>query len=706
MSDDLSFDRKVREALFLELAAQPNGVTVRTVFERARERGDQATEEAYYNLARRLEHRGLLVPARGEERPKRYSVGQAVDAQWLEEEDLADLVSEEYPLLTLPIWREAQRQINEVPEELWVELRQRLLGENAQDLFARAIESYCNDLDAGFRLICNEINLDSGQQPLARRKEELRNTLQLLRALVRDCLGISQEAISLPTSMEMGLEAAQKSVEDTSVVTVNSELLRDELSRRISDESFIVPVAPDDQRAYLTAAVDGSSRAGMIFSGGPPGDFFVGHSPMITVNTCAGQINRSVRMDGKQFPAFLRLPEKPEDMQQRDNRYTFMAKIFFPDLSDAQYMHAVWNAMDGLEARVTLRVLGRWITSNGKVEVPPADVVLRDGTVSPQDRDFAHYRDLSTYGRIVRDCIETNWDITRKCRDDAQTVAGVVKTAQLRVFGPILSWYAAQLAGREKRSILATWPMRTLNLIPDQVLLTRLLTAGKARGDESLRTCLVLRPFHALTGLSYSRELPPGDKIIDRGPRNESDSDGRASGDETLFWRDYFRRDADPYVQMLRNVWYGSFFLGAVPRLDAERYLPRMELLVPASTAEDSTQSLRTAKVHLNRLLGALEQHGFEVSLEHSMFRDTSYVEVLPALLIRVHETVKLWAQELMSRIQEYVGGVLSRYVRTKQMRNLRVRPFTRAELKLLLEELKAERKRLAGSRDDGVIER
>jgi hypothetical protein len=38
---------------------------------------------------------------------------------------------------------------------------------------------------------------------------------------------------------------------------------------------------------------------------------------------------RRVRVGGREYPAFLRLPEKPEDMQQRDDRYTVMAKQFF-----------------------------------------------------------------------------------------------------------------------------------------------------------------------------------------------------------------------------------------------------------------------------------------------------------------------------------------------------------------------------------------
>src|SRR5260370_29955992 len=76
-------------------------------------------------------------------------------------------------------------------------------------------------------------------------------------------------------------------------------------------------------------------------------------------------------------------------------------------------MHSLWNAMDVLEARTTLRVLGRWYTTPAGVEVRPADVVLRDGSVVPQDRDFSHYKESNRYGEIVRDMIANNWEIIK-----------------------------------------------------------------------------------------------------------------------------------------------------------------------------------------------------------------------------------------------------------------------------------------------------
>jgi hypothetical protein len=61
-----------------------------------------------------------------------------------------------------------------------------------------------------------------------------------------------------------------------------------------------------------------------------------------------GQINRSVRINGQTYPAFLRLPEKPEDMQQRDNRYTFEIRM-----TGTAWFFALSNPTSTLEGKAT-----------------------------------------------------------------------------------------------------------------------------------------------------------------------------------------------------------------------------------------------------------------------------------------------------------------------------------------------------------------
>jgi len=685
------FTSSTRKKLFLELASLPDGTTPLEVHQRATEMGDSVTQEAYYNLARRLIHRGLVVTSETE-KGIRYTQGAGADARWLEEDDLGALVDPDYPLLALTIWDESRRSINEVPESLWSELRERLKGRSARELFNDAIVSYCDDFHAQIAIL-EELERNPSPE-LASLRREAENSRQLLLRFVKYGLGISDEAIHLPLSIDLAIQEYRNAPSNT---YVNRDLVQHELRRRVSDESFIVDVEEvPSARNLLVGAVDGSTRGGVLSFLGDDGDFGIGHAPMIAINTSVGQINRSLQDGSRLTPIFLRLPEKPEDMQRQDNSFTVMAKLLYPDLSDAQYMHSVWNAMDLLETRAALRLLHRWDGPKRQIEVPPSDIVLRDGTVTPQDRDFNHYADMSSYGRIVRETIALNWQIARKGRDDGQTLAGVVKAAQLSVFAPVINWFASQVVN-DGGQILA-WPMQTMNMVPDQVILSRLLTAERKKSAQWTRTCVVQRPFHAVTNYArtYSRRNPPAERLLQ--DYNEALQRGESvSQEKQIFWESHFRPESDEYVKLLKHVYYASFFMGAVPRLDVEKTLPRLEFVVCSSTAEDDADPWSSAVPHRDRLIQALREIGFEVSAEHTMFQSRAKIDVLPKLLIRVHDTVKLWAAELLSRTQEFVGYYLARYVKTKSFRGVRVRPFSKAELETLYSQLKRERELRAG---------
>ncbi len=686
------FTTREREDLFCKLAGRLEGVTAPDVYKDAVAAGDKVTKEAYQNLARRLVHRGVLV-ADDSSSPIVYRIGQPVDSYWLDEEELARIIDPDYPILALPIWKESQRQIRQVPEEWWACIRTKLMSEHAPDLFERAITSYATDLCALIEHLAEAIREGALPNEVNRLRQEGRSLTGLIQGVVRFALGLSIEAVEFPESIEEALET-KKNDPSAEVVRINNALLKEELATRIAPEPFVVQDNTGES-GLLIAAVDGSSQSGLMSAIGEEDDFYVGHAPIISINTSVGQLNRRLIFNGQELPVFTRLPEKPEDLQQRENKYTVMAKLFYPDLSDAEYMHSLWNAMDTLEARATLRVLNRWYTSPGNAEVRPADVVLRDGTVVPQDRDFNHYKDDTHYGEIVRDMISLNWEIAKKCASDQQSVAGVVKNAQVRVFGPILNWYVTQLAAKRDSSVVENWPLNALNSLPDQVLLSRLLTAQRERGDAWTRTCLVLRPFHATTNYNkrYSRAKSPVQLILDRKTKDLNDGESKA------FWND-FRDHADPYVQMLTNVWYGSCFMATVPRLEFERFLPRIDFVVPSQTYASNLDPMTPARAHFRRVCGALVDCGFEVSVEHSMFKDKSTLEVLPELVVRTHDTVKTWARELAHRVDEYLSNIMGRYMQQKRTRGIKVRPFTKGELASLLKSLELERKRIAGVGD------
>lgn len=165
------------------------------------------------------------------------------------------------------------------------------------------------------------------------------------------------------------------------------------------------------------------------------------------------------------------------------------------------------------------------------------------------------------------------------------------------------------------------------------------------------------------------------------------------SGD---FWRD-FSPDRDPFFKLLNGAMFGGFFLAAVPRLDRKEALPRMEMLVPASTEEEGYYPAE-ATDRLSILLRALQQDGFNVAAEHSMFDAKGWIDVLPRLLIEVHYTVKMWAAELQSRVQEYVGYHLKQYLRGPSVGSVRIRPWKREALQTWINQMTDERRKQAGS--------
>src|SRR5215510_13701944 len=187
-----SFTTAERRSLFLEMAGRPDGATASEVYRRAVQLGDTATEEAYFNLARRLVHRGI-ISSTSTDRGNRYRAKANTDQNWVEEDDLSALVDPDYPLVALTIWREARRQISEVPEWLWVELRERLRGQGARELFFRAIKSYCDDFNLQIR---NLFDVEANRTPeLSKLRQEAENSRQLLLRLAKYGLGVSKEAL-------------------------------------------------------------------------------------------------------------------------------------------------------------------------------------------------------------------------------------------------------------------------------------------------------------------------------------------------------------------------------------------------------------------------------------------------------------------------------------------------------------------------------
>jgi hypothetical protein len=485
-----------------------------------------------------------------------------------------------------------------------------------------------------------------------------------------------------------------------SLPTYDERTLDEELSQRVEEGPFLrdVVLEPEDP-SLVVAGIDGSSVGGILAIDGTGGDFAFGSSPQVSINTASGILNKNIRVGTAIAPVFMRLPERPEDAQRGANRYSIMAKLFFPDLTDSQYVHSTWNAMDLMESRATNIVLGRWTMAESGVEVAPADVVFRDGTVVPNDRDQSHYGEQSSYGRIVRALIEESWKIAQSCKDNAQTVAGTVKNAQLRVLSPVVNYFVCEIAREGKSQQIPAWDLAAMNHLDDQALMSRIMTAGRTQDSPWQRTSLTLRPFHATSpslGRPYSRvpEESPAMLLIKRSKRAQEIPQHELTPEEA--WWAQLRHEGDPYLQMLNHVWYAGFFVASTAALDRGTSLPRYEFVLPHPVREEGNFPADPASQHLSRMLRALALVRLNVAKDHSMFTSDGRIDLLPTILIRTHEIAKSLAWELKARVIEFMDHHLGKYMSSAQRRQVRFRPYSRKELKAWVESMNNER-RLGG---------
>lgn len=675
----MTLDGTAKRQLFVEMASRPEGATAQDVHAAAQAQGAADTVEAFHNLGRRLARSGRLVV--DESGPRRlYFAKEDVSGAWIDEEYLQSMVDAERPIESLTVLREASRQLRTVPPEAWRAAAAVLQGVNARMAAIMAITEYADDLVDHLELLADIIanSADHSTAERERVKRRCEGRIEMLTAICRDGLGISRDAIHIPITPDAGMSHIAQ--HGRSLVV--PDLLRDEIGRRVEDAPAIMLLdVPDADQRMIVAGVDGSTQGGLLSVDGTAGDYAFGGPPQITLNTAAAVLNRKLRRSGRETDVFLRLPSAPEDIQRRENAYTIMSPMFYPDLSEAEYMHSAWNAMDVLESRAARKAMDHWPMPGGEIEVNPADVVIRDGTVVPNDRDPSHYAQLDSYGRIVREMVSLSWEMTQKCRDDAHTVAGAVKASQLRVVGPILNYVISQAAGTPQTT-LTSWALDAMNAISDQQLLSRLLSHTRHEKGTWARSAIFMRPFHATT-TAFSRyyernaDRAPAREIEERIRRAAGTAAERRTSDQHG-WAE--ARIPNAYTQMLDNAWFAGFYAITVQKLDQGIALPRLELLVPASTAEAGEFPAAVFE-HRDRLLTALATTGYGVSQDHNMFGAAGRIDFVPAMLQKAHDVVFGFARDMKLRAGEYLDRLLANEVGSRRRQNIRVRPWKPEEL-------------------------
>lgn len=687
-------DREAAVVRYVHLNGGQNGVTVREIWEGLRnELGDSVKLQAYHGVVRRLVGRAVLFEMQvsaGE--PRRYSVA---DAWRVSLQDIDDGLRREYWDAGDDVPFDASRVLDPVSyaeyldgqlvfrEEGMRVLRLAVAGllqENPVNLVLRMLQDRVDD----FNSLVARLRTIGGQSSDVAGK--VRTRFRELRALVHSHYGLS--CLDFPTG----------SVEDAlggKPVAPNWGVVEDALRCRVFGESVLywMHVGDDDDnvgRPFVIGGSDGSSHS-MNVSGFPGASISDDDAALVlTFNNSLAAFQLPEYLAAHFDYPYHSVPLNRAAFENPENYAMIMARIWFPDLTDAGYEHLKQAALEMVQCQVDERVVsgvanvlgdGALLGRGRRMLLPKPVVHLRDGLVTPQVRELMwhNYCDDGAAGEMYRRIMALWLSMLQSVAgSEGQVLAGVVKSTQMRAFSELINWYVARgsasrsIPGKEEgKPIAPGWNRADFWRLSDHQVMTQVMAAAeievdigsKMKSGSYLCSFAILRPFPQLDGnLRYLELRDDGWVNYFEGLRDEEAKRRRTYGGDPHYLQTVTVAD-EPYVQMCRKADYVSFYVGHTAGEPAPQ-LPRYEFLDslrPLGGAEEMCQRV-SSRVRL--IVEAVHDGGLTQDRDHNFMLDRQVVRLLPFVVYDAHEKSKVWGSRLST---EFRAAVFERLAELRQ---------------------------------------
>lgn len=506
---------------------------------------------------------------------------------------------------------------------------------------------------------------------------------------------------------ELGISAKVWPFQDFDVLERGEELqepdwkaVADALSEHVFGSSFVERVeirSPSSGHlGPIVAGSDGSSHVGYVR--GVPAPHYVEEEGrlLLTFNNSIAYIDLPDHYPHKiDFP-YHGVPMTRAAIEDPGNRGMIISRPWFEDLTDSQFEHMKKAALDVVQFRVDERVItgvGRAYGSSpaggeGGL-LPKPNVLIRDGTVTPQEREFQHYCDRTSYGDVVREGIALSHNILRAVREsESRVFAGAVKFTQLKTFSKIINWYV-------KRKIDERWDLSKASYVSDSVAVTRLLASLPEVGNGVYyRTCIVVRPFTALvTELRYRRRESREEwlQYFEERRRDQQREYERDGGDPPWLVAQDLADDA--YVRMCQYADYAAFYFGR-PSGEPQVTLPRFEFMDSLRSLAADAREKRVSDA-VRAIMTGVDITKWTLDREHNFMTAHSMPRLIPYVVYEAHEKCKALGHKLEG---ELVQAITMRLSELKALRGLPV-PKIDIESVPIAKYLAGVRRRLGPSR-------
>ncbi len=492
-------------------------------------------------------------------------------------------------------------------------------------------------------------------------------------------LSLPHNAIHLP-----GLHKLFQSDEERLVW--DSDELRKALQERVFGEKFIYLVDVASERGssarqqIVVSGSDGSMHAGTLALQTAKG-YFEDFGDVITFNNSTVYVSLS-QIQNKQTGKKEMIYGAPLTRQTLDDpayKGMVLAPFMYPDLAESEYEHMTRCATDVVQFRVDEEVFtGKaYDIRPPRAQIPKPQVHIRDGTITPQEREFGHYKRPDAYGEMVREGIRRERTILERimaARTKPPIFAGAVKSTQMRVLSRLVNWYISKgSAARFGTAIEPEWDLSRAAAISDNAAMTALLAElpNEPQAGKYYVTCALVRQFPSLTEY-YNYDLKKTWLEFFEEKREQALAEHDEHGG-TLPYHATIDLADDDFIFMCEHADFVYFYIGHTAG-DPPPMIPRYEFLT--SLRDKSPDKASSAVTELAfRLVDAIDSAGLAYDRDHNFMSSKMLVKILPYPIQQAHEYAKTLGKKLESELKSIVIGRLIELKKLRSSASVVLRP-------------------------------
>ena len=532
----------------------------------------------------------------------------------------------------------------------------RLLGEDPRDLILCMLQDIAAEIEEDVGIIH-----DPAVEDLAHRSDT-RRRFDELRHFVNGELGINAMVWSFQVfdQLERGKAFTQPDWAEVKAA----------IAKHVFGEGFIERVKIDadglTSSRLIVAGTDGSAHAGYVR--GVPAPQWVEEQGrlMLTFNNSIAYVDFPKEYPHKPPSPYHGVPMTRAALEDPHNHGMIISRPWYEDLTDSQFEHMKKAALDVVQFRVDERLItgvarayGATPTGQDTGLLPKPNILIRDGTVTPQEREFQHYCNRSSYGGVVREGIALSYNILRSVMDsESRIYAGAVKMTQLRTFSRIINWYI-------RRHIDPNWDLSKVSFVTDSVAVTRLLTSLPEVGErEYYRTCAIVRPFSALdSSLRFMRIESDGwlNYFIRKQDEHYREYQQVGGTPSWLIGQDL---EDDAYVRMCLEADYAVFYFGK-PGGEPQISFPRFEFLDALRRLAPDVREQRVRR-SVERIITGVHLSKWSLDREHNFMTHRKLHHLVPYVVYEAHEKCKSLGHKLESELRQAIAMRLSQLKATR----------------------------------------